>query len=133
MGARTLLSLAQPQSCCMRMMIPIQLHYKLPCPCMLAPTHARTQDVQWLGLTEGVDFAGMVDLAGVYRVFNTQYNSWTIFGQDHVVRDRTGQDPVRCGAQRELERSTLSHPVCGPMQCTHARIHGAVRWQQHLL
>lgn len=88
MHACTLLSLAQPQSCCMRMTISVQLQ------CKLTSTHAscmrpcmHPQDVQWLGLTEGVDFAGMVDLAGVYRVYNTQYNSWTIFGQDHVVRD----------------------------------------------
>lgn len=43
------------------------------------------QDVQWLGLREGVDFQSCMDLAGLYRVWNTKYNSWTVFGQDHVA------------------------------------------------
>ena len=28
------------------------------------------KDVQWLGLVEGKDFASMIDLAGVWRVWN---------------------------------------------------------------
>ena len=34
------------------------------------------KDVEWLGLREGVDFASMVDLTGLYRVWNEQYKSF---------------------------------------------------------
>ncbi|KAL3132322.1 hypothetical protein ABBQ32_008900 [Trebouxia sp. C0010 RCD-2024] len=44
------------------------------------------QDVQWLQLKEGKDFQAMLDLAGVYRTWNRQYNNWSVFGQDHVAR-----------------------------------------------
>jgi hypothetical protein len=36
--------------------------------------------VQWLGLEEGVDFSCMIDLAGLTRVYNEQYGSFTSFG-----------------------------------------------------
>ena len=41
--------------------------------------------MEWLGLREGVDFGCMIDLAGLSRVFNQQYGSWTYFGLDHVA------------------------------------------------
>lgn len=44
------------------------------------------KDVQWLKLREGVDFAGMVDLAGLWRAWNAQHNNWSVFGQDHLAR-----------------------------------------------
>ena len=50
------------------------------------------KDVQWLGLTEFADFAGMVDLAGLWRVWNKQYNSWSVFGQDHLVTTLLGAE-----------------------------------------
>lgn len=50
------------------------------------------QDVQWLGLREGVDYQSCMDLAGLYRVWNTKYNSWTVFGQDHVATVLLGWD-----------------------------------------
>lgn len=28
----------------------------------------------------------MLDLAGIYRTWNTKYNTWSVFGQDHVAR-----------------------------------------------
>ena len=28
----------------------------------------------------------MLDLAGIYRTWNTKYSSWSVFGQDHVAR-----------------------------------------------
>ena len=34
------------------------------------------KDVEWLGLREGADFASMVDLTGLYRVWNEQYKSF---------------------------------------------------------
>lgn len=42
-------------------------------------------DVKWLGLQEGVDFQGMIDLSGIWRVWNTKYNSWSVFSQDHCL------------------------------------------------
>jgi hypothetical protein len=53
-------------------------------------------DVKWLGLQEGTDFAGLVDLAGLYRVWNTQYKSWSVFGQDHLARMLLGVDNAGC-------------------------------------
>lgn len=50
------------------------------------------QDVSWLGLKEGVDFAELRDLAGLYRVWNPKYNSWSVFGQDHVAKILLGWD-----------------------------------------
>ena len=50
------------------------------------------EDVQWLGLKEGTDFASMVDLAGVWRVWNPQFNSWSVFGQDHLVKTLLGAE-----------------------------------------
>lgn len=44
------------------------------------------QDVRWLELKEGKDFQALLDLAGIYRTWNTKYNSWSIFGQDHVAK-----------------------------------------------
>ena len=43
----------------------------------------------------------LVDLMGLYRVWNTQYNSWSIFGQDHLSRvllgwDTTGEPHDAC-------------------------------------
>ena len=29
---------------------------------------------------------GLLDLAGIYRTWNPQYKSWSVFGQDHVAR-----------------------------------------------
>ncbi|MEW5314448.1 MAG: hypothetical protein WDW38_005948 [Sanguina aurantia] len=55
------------------------------------PTHAVLvgqnigQDVAWLGLKEGKDFSGMMDLAGMYQAYNTQFSSMSKFSQDHVA------------------------------------------------
>ncbi|GBF98549.1 small RNA degrading nuclease [Raphidocelis subcapitata] len=49
-------------------------------------------DVQWLGLREGVDFAACLDLAGLFRVWNPKYNSWTMFSQDHCAKVLLGWD-----------------------------------------
>jgi len=51
------------------------------------------QDVAWLGLKEGVDFAGMVDLTGLYRVFNPAYKSFSVWGQDHLASVLLGWPP----------------------------------------
>lgn len=49
-------------------------------------------DCRWLGLVEGTDFAGLIDLAGLFRVWNPQYKSWSVFGQDHLCRVLLGVD-----------------------------------------
>lgn len=33
-----------------------------------------------------VEVQGLQDLAGIYRTWNPQYKSWSVFGQDHVAR-----------------------------------------------
>ncbi|PRW05824.1 Small RNA degrading nuclease [Chlorella sorokiniana] len=56
------------------------------------PTHAVlvgqniAKDVQWLGLKEGVHFEQMMDLTGLFRVWNPQYKSYSVFGQDHLAK-----------------------------------------------
>lgn len=58
------------------------------------------KDIEWLGLKDGVDYNYVIDLATVFRVWNTQRQSWTIFSQDHVaevwlsIRDRVSHDCV---------------------------------------
>ena len=53
-------------------------------------------DVKWLGLREGEDFRGLLDLAGLWRVYNTQYNSWSVFNQEHLARVLLGVDAAQC-------------------------------------
>ena len=53
-------------------------------------------DVKWLGLREGEDFRGLLDLQGLWRVFNTQYNSWSVFNQEHLARVLLGVDAAQC-------------------------------------
>lgn len=50
------------------------------------------KDVHWLSLVEGVDFEGMIDLAGLYKIWNDQYKSWSIFSLDHLTRLILGID-----------------------------------------
>lgn len=50
------------------------------------------QDTSWLGLQEGVDFAGLRDLMGLYRVWNPKFNSVSIFSQDHLAKVRSLAD-----------------------------------------
>jgi RNA exonuclease 4 len=71
------------------------LRQALPKEAVLVGQSIRT-DTQWLGLQEGVDFAGMIDLAGLFRVFNPQYKSWSVFGQDHLARVLLGIDNSGC-------------------------------------
>jgi len=50
------------------------------------------KDVEWLRLEEGKDFTSLMDLAGLWRVWNPQYKSWSVFSQDHLVRTLLGSD-----------------------------------------
>ncbi|KAG2496271.1 hypothetical protein HYH03_005504 [Edaphochlamys debaryana] len=44
------------------------------------------QDVQWLGLRESVDFEGMQDLQGLYRIWNDKFKSYSVFAQTHLAK-----------------------------------------------
>ena len=54
------------------------------------------KDIEWLGLKEGEDFSEIVDLVGVFQVWNAQYNSFTKFSLAHVCKVLLGvQDEGR--------------------------------------
>eukprot|EP00210_Caulerpa_lentillifera_P006043 g5775.t1 len=42
------------------------------------------KDVAWLQLKEGKDFHSMIDLAGLYKVWNSKFHSWTVFSLEHL-------------------------------------------------
>lgn len=45
------------------------------------------KDVQdWLKLERGVDYGDLIDLTGIWRVWNDRFKSWSVFAQDHLVR-----------------------------------------------
>lgn len=48
------------------------------------------KDINWLHLQEGVDFGGIMDLSGVWRVFNEQYKSYTYFSLQHQAKALLG-------------------------------------------
>jgi hypothetical protein len=48
--------------------------------------------VAWLGLKEGEDYGSLIDLVGLSRVWNPKFNSWSVFGLDHVATCWLGQD-----------------------------------------
>ncbi|KAK9908817.1 hypothetical protein WJX75_003286 [Coccomyxa subellipsoidea] len=50
------------------------------------------KDVDWLQLKEGQDYESLVDLSGVYRVWNSKYKTWSVFGQDHLAKVLLGWD-----------------------------------------
>lgn len=67
------------------------LRNQLPRDAILVGQSIR-QDVQWLGLAEGTDFQSMIDLAGLYRVWNPHHNSYSGYSQDHLVKVLLGWD-----------------------------------------
>jgi len=60
------------------------LRHHLPPSAVLVGQNIR-KDVEWLDLEEGIDFESMVDLAGLYRVWNTRFHSFTIFSLEHLA------------------------------------------------
>ena len=64
-------------------------------------------DVKWLGLREGEDFRGLLDLQGLFRVFNTQYNSWSVFNQEHLARVLLGVDAAQCVPARSAASASV--------------------------
>ena len=45
-----------------------------------------SKDIEWLGLREGEDFKGVVDLCGVWRTWNPKFSTYSVYSQDHLVR-----------------------------------------------
>lgn len=43
-------------------------------------------DIQWLGLVEGQDFASLLDLAGLFRVYNPKYNNYSYHSLQHKIK-----------------------------------------------
>jgi hypothetical protein len=58
------------------------------------------KDVQWLQLAEGVDYASLIDLSALFRVWNQSRGEYTSFSQDHCAKvwigvgDRANHDAV---------------------------------------
>ena len=44
------------------------------------------KDVQWLQLAEGVDYFSLIDISGLFRVWNPSRNEYTNFSQDHCAK-----------------------------------------------
>ena len=44
------------------------------------------KDAEWLGLKEGEDFAQLMDLTGLFRIWNEKYKSYSVFSQDHLAK-----------------------------------------------
>mmetsp|Transcript_7687 Transcript_7687/g.25474 ORF Transcript_7687/g.25474 Transcript_7687/m.25474 type:complete len:236 (+) Transcript_7687:72-779(+) len=66
------------------------LRQALPKHAVLVGQNIRNDVVNWLALREGEDFSSMCDLQGLYRCWNPRYNSWSMFGQDHLVETLLG-------------------------------------------
>lgn len=63
----------------------------IPSDAVLVGQNVR-QDVLWLeGLKEGTDFAALMDLQGLYRVWNARYKSYSMWSQDQLCRVLLGQ------------------------------------------
>lgn len=54
--------------------------------------HSIHHDIRWLGLQQGVDFADIADVAPLWRVWNNRYQSWSLFGQEHMAKVLLGED-----------------------------------------
>lgn len=45
-----------------------------------------SKDVEWLGLKDGEDFGQLMDLTGLFRIYNPKYKSYSVFSQDHLAK-----------------------------------------------
>lgn len=65
------------------------------------------QDVAWLGLKEGEggDYAGLIDLTGLFRVWNPRFNSYSVWGQDHLAAVLLGWPPSQHDAAADAVKS----------------------------
>eukprot|EP00802_Teleaulax_amphioxeia_P025548 Tamp_26420.p1 GENE.Tamp_26420~~Tamp_26420.p1 ORF type:complete len:292 (+),score=75.06 Tamp_26420:42-878(+) len=80
------------------------LREKLPKDAVLVGQNIR-KDVEWLQLKEGEDFASMIDLAVLIRVWNPKYGSFTYFGLDHAASCWLGQ--ANDGAPHNAETDAI--------------------------
>lgn len=44
------------------------------------------KDIQWLQLAEGVDYASLIDISALLRVWNPAHGDFTTFSQDHCAK-----------------------------------------------
>jgi RNA exonuclease 4 len=78
-----------------------QLRIQLPRDAVLVG-QGIANDVQWLGLVEGEDFGCMLDLAALWRVWNHNFQSWSIFSQEHLAKVLLGED-INGGAHNAVD------------------------------
>jgi DNA polymerase III epsilon subunit-like protein len=78
------------------------------------------KDAEWLGLKDGEDFAQLMDLTGLFRIWNEKYKSFSVFSQDHLAKvllawDVSGShdavgDAIKSIRLFNLYQSTHGHP-----------------------
>lgn len=51
------------------------------------------KDVQWLQLAEGVDYFSLVDISGLFKIWNPTRGEYTSFSQDHCAKVWIGLEP----------------------------------------
>ena len=66
------------------------------------------KDVEWLGLSEGRDFAGMIDLAALLRAWNPKFGSFTHMSQDHYANVWLGVHRTEADAHDAVADAVLS-------------------------
>jgi len=64
------------------------------------------KDIEWLSLKEGVDFAGMIDLGGLWRVFNPTFKNYSYFSLQHKAKYLLGYHHV--GAHTAINDALIS-------------------------
>lgn len=48
------------------------------------------KDVEWLSMEEEKDFKGMLDLSGLFRVYNDKYKNWSYHSLQHKLKHLLG-------------------------------------------
>jgi len=71
------------------------------------------KDVEWLGLVEGRDFGGMIDLAALLRVWNPKFGSYTYMAQDHYASIWLGVTRTEADAHDAVADAVLSMRLFG--------------------
>lgn len=106
------------------------------------------KDVQWLQLAEGVDYHSLIDLSGLFRVWNPARGEYTNFSQDHCAKvwigvgDRTQHNAITdaaismslfnayrtvqwdAGRLMELQMATLAAPRVPGFSALHPVVDG---------
>ena len=71
------------------------------------------KDVEWLGLVRGTDFADMVDLSALLRCWNSRFNSYSYFSQDHYAGVWLGNARTEADAHDAVADAILSMRLFG--------------------